>query len=73
MISAKTANEPTLFSIFYHRLKFWTLFFNAPTLLQKMFVPNGFRFNNVCLDVYYHPSNFLGLVAIHPVYIYIYI
>ena len=49
-------------------LKFWTLNFNAPQLLQKMFAPHVFPFNNVYLYVYYHPSKFVGLVEKHPVY-----
>ena len=67
MIFAKTANESTFFSVFYHRLKFWTLKFNAPWHLQKTFAPHGFLFNNVYLHVYYHLSTFVGLVAKHPV------
>ena len=63
MISAKTANESTFFSIFNHRLKFWALNFNSPQLLQKMFVPHGLLFNNVYLHVFYHPSKMVGLVA----------
>ena len=68
MISAKTANALTFFSVFYHRLKFWTLNFNAPSLLQKTFAPHDFLFNNVYLRVYYHPSKFVSLVAKHPVH-----
>ena len=56
MIFAKTANESTYFSAFNHRLKFWTLNFSSPQLLQKTFVPYGFLFNNVYLHVCYHPS-----------------
>ena len=69
MFSVKTANESMFFSVFYHRLKFWTLNFNAPELLQKTFAHHGFLFNNVYLHVYYHPSKFVGLVAKHPVYL----
>ena len=68
MILAKTGNESTFFSVFYHHLKFWTLNFNAPLLLQKTFAPHGFLFNNVYLYVHYHPSKFVRLVAKHPVY-----
>ena len=71
MIFLKTVNESAFFSVFYHRLKFWTLNFNAPQLLQKTFVPHGFLFNNVYLHVYYHSSTFVGLVAKYPVYLYI--
>ena len=70
MILAKTANESIFFSVFYHRLKFWILNFNALWLLQKTSAPHGFPFNNVYLYVYYHPSTFVGLVAKHPVYIF---
>ena len=50
MILAKTANESTYFSVFNHRLKFWTLSFSAPQLLQKTFAPHGCQLNNVCLQ-----------------------
>ena len=69
MILAKAANESTFFSVLYHHLKFWTLNFNAPYLLQKMFAHHGLPFKNIYLNVYYHPSKFVGLVAKHPVYI----
>ena len=66
---AKTENESTFFSVFYHRLKFWTLNFNAPQLLQKTFSHHGFLFNNIYLHVYYYRSKFVGLVAKLPVYV----
>ena len=69
MILAKTANESTFFSVFYHHLKFWTLNFNASQLLQKMFAPHSFLFNNVYHHIYYHPLKFVSLVAKHPVYV----
>ena len=61
-------NRP-YFSVFYHRLKFWTLNFNFPQLLQKTFVPHGIPFNNIYLHVYYHPSKFVGLVPKYPAYV----
>ena len=63
----ESANESTFYSVFHHRLKFWSLNFNAPQLLQKTFVPHGFLFNHVYLHIYYHPSKFVGLVVKHPV------
>ena len=73
MILAKIAYESTFFpAFFYHRLKFWSLNFTVPQLLQQTFASHGFLFNNVYLHVYYHPSKFVVLVANHPVYIYIY-
>ena len=66
MILEKTANESTFFTIFYHRLKFWTLNFNVPYLLQKSFAHHGFLFNNDFLHVNYHSSKFVRLVANTP-------
>ena len=65
MISAKTANASTFFSVFYQRLNFWTLNFNALYLLRKMFAP---LFNNVYLHAFCHLSTFVVLLAKHPVY-----
>ena len=49
MILAKTANESTYFSVFNHCLKFWTLNFSAPQLLQKTFAPHSCPLTNVCI------------------------
>ena len=68
MILVKTANESTYFSVFYRRLKLWTLNFNTPYLLQKTLAHHGFLFNNVHLHVYYHSTTFVSLVAKHPVH-----
>ena len=68
MILVKTSSESIFFSVFYHHLKFWTLKFNAPWLLQKTFTHHGFLFNNVYLHAYYHPSTFVGLVAKYPLW-----
>ena len=67
MILAKTANESTNFSVFNHRLKFWTLNFSAPELPQKTFAPHGCPLNNVCLHAPYLPLKFVPILMGHPV------
>ena len=68
MILAKPANEYTLFSVSYRRLKFCTQNFNAPYLIQKTFAHNGFLFNIAYLHVFYYSSKFVVLIAEHSVY-----
>ena len=68
MILVKTANESTYFSVFNHRLKFWTLKFSAPQLLQKTFAPHDFPLNNICLHVPYLLLKFVPILMGHPVY-----
>ena len=71
MILMRNVNESTFSFVFYHQLKFWTLNLNAPQLLQKTFAPHGFPFNNIYLDVNYHPTKFVSLVAKHSVHNYL--